>query len=162
GTTAPSNERRLESWGEIANYLRREIRTVQRWERNLGLLIHRLSVGKNASVYAYPSELDKWYKERETRLETEDVEVDLPSQSAPPSLVSDTPQNHELPASTLVQKPDSQSKPSRKRLIAGAVAIFLIGLLAAKYGDRLKDAILPSKVSTPTRLLVRSFKASAG
>src|SRR5262250_3631481 len=77
GTTAPSNERRLESWGEIASYLRREIRTVQRWERNLGLPIHRLSVGKNASVYAYPSELDKWYKERETRLEKEDPVVDV-------------------------------------------------------------------------------------
>src|SRR5215475_7770531 len=81
GTTAPSNERRLESWGEIASYLRREIRTVQRWERNLGLPIHRLSVGKNASVYAYPSELDRWYKERETRLEKEDPEVDQTSSS---------------------------------------------------------------------------------
>src|SRR5215475_3100163 len=97
GTTAPSNERRLESWGEIASYLRREIRTVQRWEHNLGLPIHRLSVGKNASVYAYPSELDKWYKERETRLAKEDPEVDSPSHHAPSSSVSDISLNHEIP-----------------------------------------------------------------
>src|SRR5258708_29518491 len=60
-------ERRLESWGEIASYLRREIRTVQRLEKTLGLPIHRLRVGKNSSVYAYPSELDKWYLEREPK-----------------------------------------------------------------------------------------------
>ena len=56
---AQAKERRLESWGEIASYLRREIRTVQRWEKNLALPIHRLAVGKLSSVYAYPSELDK-------------------------------------------------------------------------------------------------------
>jgi TolB-like protein/Flp pilus assembly protein TadD len=66
-------ERKLESWGEIAAYLRREIRTVQRWEKTLGLPIHRLQVGKQSSVYAYPSELDKWYREREPReIETKD------------------------------------------------------------------------------------------
>jgi len=64
---ASGKERRLESWGEIASYLRREIRTVQRWEKTLGLPIHRLRVGKQSSVYAYPSELDKWYLEREPK-----------------------------------------------------------------------------------------------
>ena len=50
---AQSKERRLESWGEIAAYLRREIRTVQRWEKTLGLPIRRLQVGRQASVYAF-------------------------------------------------------------------------------------------------------------
>src|SRR5215472_11182264 len=67
-------ERRLESWGEIAAYLRREIRTVQRWERNLALPVHRLRVGKQASVFAYPSELDKWFKEREEFIRNEKEE----------------------------------------------------------------------------------------
>lgn len=157
GTTAPSNERRLESWGEIASYLRREIRTVQRWERNLGLPIHRLSVGKNASVYAYPSELDKWYKERETRLAKEDPEVDSSSSA------SNTPPNHEIsqPISA-VQDTEAKKRSSRNRLIAGAVAVFLVGLLTAKYGGRLRDAIFPPKVSFPIRLLVRPFNATTG
>jgi len=46
---SPGKERRLESWGEIAAYLRREIRTVQRWEKTLVLPIHRLQVGKQSS-----------------------------------------------------------------------------------------------------------------
>jgi TolB-like protein/Tfp pilus assembly protein PilF len=61
----PANEPRLESWGEIASYLRRDVRTVQRWERTLGLPVRRLRVGKLSSVYAYRTELDKWYLERQ-------------------------------------------------------------------------------------------------
>jgi TolB-like protein/Flp pilus assembly protein TadD len=78
---AQAKERRLESWGEIASYLRREIRTVQRWEKNLALPIHRLPVGKLSSVYAYPSELDKWYHEREPSDVKDDDLSDDPSSS---------------------------------------------------------------------------------
>ena len=65
----PTDEPRLESWGEIASYLRREIRTVQRWERYQGLPVRRLQIGKLGSVYAYRSELDKWYRERQPHAE---------------------------------------------------------------------------------------------
>jgi Tol biopolymer transport system component len=60
-----TEETRLESWGEIASYLRREIRTVQRWEKTLDLPVRRLLIGKQSSVYAYRSELDQWYRDRE-------------------------------------------------------------------------------------------------
>jgi len=60
-----SNERRLESWGEIATYLRRDIRTVQRWEHDYGLPVRRLVIGKMGQVYAYRSELDRWVKQRQ-------------------------------------------------------------------------------------------------
>src|SRR6266568_1761899 len=82
---AQSKERRLESWGEIAAYLRREIRTVQRWEKTLGLPIRRLQVGRQASVYAFPSELDKWYLEREPQVK-EDDHTDGPTPTTPPEL----------------------------------------------------------------------------
>src|SRR5258708_39296905 len=65
----PTDEPRLESWGEIAAYLRREIRTVQRWEKYQGLPVRRLQIGKLGSVYAYRSELDKWYRERQPHAE---------------------------------------------------------------------------------------------
>ncbi|HJZ63389.1 MAG TPA: hypothetical protein VKD70_03655 [Candidatus Acidoferrum sp.] len=166
GTTAPSNERRLESWGEIASYLRREIRTVQRWERNLGLPIHRLSVGKNSSVYAYPSELDKWYKERETQLPKEDHESDV---AVPPEHGDSTPGPNEPVNGQTAQPPPAtdesagaRRKFSRKRLIAGAALVFAVGLLTAKYGSQLPDTIFPPKVSFPIRLLVRSFNSPAG
>lgn len=52
---------------------------MQRWEKTLALPIHRLQVGKQSSVYAYPSELDKWYREREPRDVKEDDFADAPS-----------------------------------------------------------------------------------
>jgi hypothetical protein len=47
-------------WKEIANYLRKGVRTVQRYERDLHLPIHRPSGESNGSVIAIKAELDSW------------------------------------------------------------------------------------------------------
>jgi TolB-like protein len=51
---------RLDSWKEIATHLGREVRTVQGWEKNEGLPIHRHQHARQGSVYAFRSELDAW------------------------------------------------------------------------------------------------------
>ena len=56
---------RLDSWKEIAVYLRRGMRTVQRWEREEGLPVHRLQHEKLGSVYADTAELDAWFRSRD-------------------------------------------------------------------------------------------------
>src|SRR5688572_3933045 len=61
-SAAPS--RRLDSWKEIASYLGRGIRTVQRWEREERLPVHRLGHAKRGSVYADPAELTSWWESR--------------------------------------------------------------------------------------------------
>ena len=50
----------LGSWKEIANYLGKGVRTVQRWERQSGLPVHRPSGSRKGVVLAFPAELDKW------------------------------------------------------------------------------------------------------
>jgi hypothetical protein len=50
----------LNSWKEIASYLDRGVRTVQRWERDSQLPVHRLGTSKVGPVFAFPSELDLW------------------------------------------------------------------------------------------------------
>ena len=50
----------LNSWDEIARYLGRGVRTVQRWERELQLPVHRVGAGKRSPVYAVVSELKFW------------------------------------------------------------------------------------------------------
>lgn len=65
----PAITERLDSWKEIAAYLKRSARTVQRWERETGLPVHRLRHDKLGSVYAYPSELDAWWNSRRAELE---------------------------------------------------------------------------------------------
>jgi TolB-like protein/thioredoxin-like negative regulator of GroEL len=59
---------RLDSWKEIAAYLRRGARTVQRWEREEGLPVRRLQHDKLGSVYAFADELDAWFAQRGAQL----------------------------------------------------------------------------------------------
>ena len=51
---------RLDSWKEVAAYLKRGVSTVQRWEQGEGLPVHRHQHGRGGSVYAYRAELDHW------------------------------------------------------------------------------------------------------
>lgn len=50
----------LGSWKEIASFLARTIRTVQRWERTEGLPVYRHRHKKGNTVYAFESELIAW------------------------------------------------------------------------------------------------------
>jgi len=55
---------RLESWKDIAAYLKRDVSTVQRWEKREGMPVHRHLHDKIGSVYAFPAELDAWWQSR--------------------------------------------------------------------------------------------------
>jgi Tol biopolymer transport system component len=61
-------EDRLDSWKKIASYLKRDVSTVQRWERREGLPVHRHLHDKQGSVFAFRSELDTWWESRRSRL----------------------------------------------------------------------------------------------
>jgi tetratricopeptide (TPR) repeat protein len=51
---------RLDSWKEIASYLKREVRTVQLWEKNEGLPVHRHFHNRSGTVFAFRSEIEEW------------------------------------------------------------------------------------------------------
>ncbi len=51
--------KRLDSWKEIAAFFGRDERTVNRWEKEQGLPVHRLP-GTKGRVYAYTEELSAW------------------------------------------------------------------------------------------------------
>jgi hypothetical protein len=60
----------LNSWKEIARYLDRGVRTVQRWERDLKLPVHRPRGRTRSAVMAVPEELDAWVRLTWTRTAT--------------------------------------------------------------------------------------------
>ena len=62
-------ETALESWKEIAAYLKRDVRTVKRWEKSERLPVRRHLHQARSSVYAYPSELEAWKAAREPDLD---------------------------------------------------------------------------------------------
>jgi Tol biopolymer transport system component len=55
---------RLDSWKRIAAYLKRDVSTVQRWERRESMPVHRHQHDKLGSVFAFRSELDSWWTGR--------------------------------------------------------------------------------------------------
>lgn len=68
-TMGPDATDRLDSWKDVATYLKRDVSTVQRWERREGLPIHRQQHDKLGSVYAFRHEIDAWRAARSRRLE---------------------------------------------------------------------------------------------
>jgi TolB-like protein len=108
-----SAERRLDSWKEIALYLHRDVTTVQRWEKQEGMPVHRHLHQKRGSVYALSSELDAWRQSRKLRFEEE-----------------------EEPALEAPADPDAQQTivpPGRRWFVLGSVAVVLAALLALAY-----------------------------
>lgn len=54
----------LTSWKDIARYMGKGIRTVQRWEQDFGLPVHRPEGATKRAILARPSEIDAWIESR--------------------------------------------------------------------------------------------------
>jgi hypothetical protein len=78
----------LSGWKEIANYLRKGVRTVQRYERELQLPIRRPANKSTGSVVATKSELDGWI-------------AAIPSRPDPPPKIWPSEQTHRVGAEFL-------------------------------------------------------------
>ncbi len=59
----------LNGWKEIACYLNRSVRCVQRWERNENLPVRRHGHRRGVSVYAFREELSAWWEHEGARSE---------------------------------------------------------------------------------------------
>jgi hypothetical protein len=68
----PDSEDRLDSWKEIAAYLGRTARTVQRWEKTAGLPVHRGGPGTRSGVMASKKEVGEWWRLQRHKLLDED------------------------------------------------------------------------------------------
>lgn len=74
--SVPSLEARvLNSWKEIAAHIGRGVRTVQRWEQQLSLPIHRPRGRNRSPVLAFPGELDEWLQQTPIHAPTNGVSV---------------------------------------------------------------------------------------
>ena len=52
----------LNSWKEIAAYTGRGIRTIQRWEQELGFPVRRPREKSRSAVIAIRTEIDRWFR----------------------------------------------------------------------------------------------------
>ena len=86
----PATSERLDSWKEIASYLRRDVTTVRRWEKREGMPVHRHLHDRMGSVYAFRGELDAWARSRTPGIAQEESASD---RSAPAAAARPTPQD---------------------------------------------------------------------
>jgi Tol biopolymer transport system component len=92
-STSPT-EVRLDSWKEIASYLKRDVTTVQRWEKREGMPVHRHLHERTGSVYAYRAELDAWAQGRNLRAAQENengAPLPISAVTSPPSAKTPSP-----------------------------------------------------------------------
>lgn len=78
---------RLNSWKEIASYLKRDVTTVQRWEKREGMPVHRHVHDKMGSVYAFKTDLDAWARTRTAALVAEAASQPASTPPSPPDPV---------------------------------------------------------------------------
>src|SRR5438067_1589758 len=57
----------LNSWKEIADYMGRGVRTVQRYERDLKLPVHRPAGKSRSAVIAFADEIERWMRQGPVR-----------------------------------------------------------------------------------------------
>src|SRR5215468_9146014 len=113
--TQRSPEKRLDSWKEIAAYLKRDVTTVQRWEKREGMPVHRHVHQKMGSVYAFKADLDVWARSRGSALVAEP--------------------GAEPVAAGATESPVASAEPSRRRglWLAAATGVVLLALFAWQW-----------------------------
>ena len=128
-----SKEDRLDSWKDIAAYLKRSVPTVQRWEKEEGLPVHRHLHKKQGSVYAYARELEDWRQNRKAIVEQSEEASASPTE--PSVAVATAPTKHRRSLS----------------IILAIVAIVAVGIFlllrsrsqANRPANRVMIAVLP-------------------
>jgi Tol biopolymer transport system component len=124
---------RLDSWKRIAAYLKRDVTTVQRWERREGMPVHRHKHEKQGSVYAYPAELDAWWTRRGTAVSHEESRESTPLGAGAPladgtAVAEGTPLAQD--PSVAQNTPDTPLVAPRTKIIQRASLAMAILLLA--------------------------------
>ena len=144
----PPSADRLDTWKEVAAHLRRSVRTVQRWEREEGLPVHRHRHDKLGSIYAYGHELDSWWSARGATLHDPDAHIADPPVQADGAAGVD-------------------AVPRRAVLSRPVIAVVAAGVVAATLA-LIVTALRPSRPSTsavahsPHRLLITDFENLTG
>ena len=136
-----TSEERLDSWKEIAAYLKRDVTTVQRWEKREGMPVHRHLHDKRGSVYALASELSDWQQSRRLH-PAEDEEAGL-----------ETPKPTQENQS---EKPSSE--PRFWFVLAGTTLVAVLAIAFLMVRSRVPTAI-PTKI---TSLAVLPLKNLSG
>jgi tetratricopeptide (TPR) repeat protein len=140
---------RLDTWKEVAVYLRRSVRTVQRWEREEGLPVHRHRHDKLGSIYAFKSELDAWWSTRGATLQ--DTGAHATEAASVPETAADL---------RVRRRRASAARPAGVVIAAGLVVAAISMIMLGSRGTT--QATRSAARHEPHRLLITDFENLTG
>lgn len=155
---------RFDSWKEIAAYLKREVRTVQRWEKSEGLPIRRHQHQKQGSVFAYKSELDAWRTDRQSVIDAPDPsEASEPLDRAEPAVVEEDSETDGQAQAEVAEgsgaSPAAPPGAPRGRIVAAAIVFVVLCGVGYFFGGTIYNWLKPHpKLTGKARLVVLPFK----
>ncbi|HEY4357550.1 MAG TPA: tetratricopeptide repeat protein [Acidobacteriaceae bacterium] len=129
---------RLDSWKEIGQYLNRDPRTAQLWEKNEGLPVHRVQHQTRSSVYAYTAEIDAWLSERAPQPALREVPAQERVEDAEASAPEENATQAGLPGSPHIAMAASLRKFRGPALVTGVV-LAMISVGGAAYAWHLHE-----------------------
>lgn len=134
----------LNGWKEIAAYLGRDPRTVERWEKQRSLPVRRLPGSGRATVYALMPELDEWLASSPVR------DPGLNPGSVSPTIADSAP----VLGNPTLNVPGHRSHPWLRWAAPVTVLLLLcwVGLAAAGWPRRPLPVTPTALLRTPARL----------
>lgn len=126
---------RLSGWKEIADHLRRSVRSAQRWERELGLPVQRVKTRSGHVVYASRLKLDQWMTRVDLSSQPDDPDTTEQLAAAGAEVPTDAPEDAAsfLEGST-VEAPVSKQLPVLKLAAVGLGAVLVIAFALYFWG----------------------------
>jgi hypothetical protein len=153
------DETPLTGWKDIAAFLGTSVRTVQRFERELGLPVHRTRAAKGAVVRAYPSELRRWLAER-PGIGQEAVDpvpaAESVDDAAPEQSIDDTAAERLVEGTT----PEPARRGRRWVVALAAAAAVAVSVAIAAWTWRSDEVTTPGLSDEAVNLTVRPAKGS--
>jgi tetratricopeptide (TPR) repeat protein len=159
GQASPADER-LDSWKEIAAYLKRSVRGVQRWEAEEGMPVHRHRHDKRGTIFAFKPELDAWWRERGALLTDRNGDVNGSLALGAEGVESTPPLDEPGPAKEL--EPTRPLPSVRTATLVGAgfgLALLLVLAVAwlSRNGSSSAGSLRPLPFKARDWILVTSF-----
>jgi hypothetical protein len=141
----PTGRRRtLNGWKEIAAYVGKSVRSVQRWEDTLGLPVRRIRTPDGQIVYAEADEIDGWRRKLDTTPEPE-PEDPLDPESLPEPKV-------EAAVAAATEVPAMSARYSARVLAAITVLMLTIGVAFGAWVAR------PSPIAVDFAIVGRTLE----
>jgi TolB-like protein/Tfp pilus assembly protein PilF len=137
----------------VAAYLRRDVSTVQRWERREGLPVHRHFHDRQGSIYAFRHELDAWQRNRQRQPRLVGFEGETTREGPDLAPV--------LAAAATPQRPSALMSP----LTVAAMVVFAVaGVAMVTLGDASTGATPRERprISSLVVLPLENLSANAG